>query len=492
LKYALRAVMALAALMACLPASAQQGAAEPTLALEDCRIRAGRGFPGIKARCGTLLRHENPANPDSPLLDLFVAVIPALSLEPEPDPFVPIAGGPGQASSEFYAGYAFAFEKVRRKRDIVLLDQRGTGQSAVMDCEAEEDILEGRFSREETIADTETCLGQLEHDPRFFTTSVAVADLEALRVALGYAQFNLYGISYGSRVAQHFMRRYPDSTRSVILDGVVPPQMALGPGIAIEAQNALEAIFDRCAEDERCAARFPDIRRGFAALQQALDDEPVTVDLPNPLSGAPEELRFSRQELSAALRLLSYHPNSVAVVPMLIDQAIDGNYAPLAAQFMMIAEGMSSAMSIGMHNSVVCTEDAHYFSGEQVSLEALEATYIGPLQLEALEAICSVWPAGVLDEEFKVAVTTDLPVLLLSGEADPVTPPAYAELAAVNLDNARLLTGARQGHGQAGRGCMPDIIGEFVDTANPGDIDAACFDRVHAMPFFLDFSGPSQ
>ena len=492
MRYSLRAVAAVAALLAGLPASAQQAVAEPTLLLEDCRIRAGRGMPGIKARCGTLQRPEDPGRPDSSLLELFVAVVPALTLEPAPDPFVPIAGGPGQASSEFYAGYAVAFEKVRRQRDIVLLDQRGTGRSAVMDCEADEDIIEGRFSREETIADTEVCLGQLPHDPRFFTTSVAVGDLEALRVALGYAQFNLYGISYGSRVAQHFMRRYPDSTRTVILDGVVPPQMALGPGIAVEAQNALDAIFDRCAEDERCAARFPDIRQGFATLQQALEEEPVTVDLPNPLRGTPEELRFGHQELAAALRLLSYHPTSVAVLPMLIDEAIRENYAPLAAQFMMIAESLSTAMSLGMHNSVVCTEDAPYFAGEEVSLDALEATYIGPVQLEALAAICSVWPAGVLDEEFKTAVTTDLPVLLLSGEADPVTPPAYAELAAVNFDNARLLTGARQGHGQAARGCMPAIIGEFVDTANAGDIDASCFDRVHAMPFFLDFSGPSQ
>jgi len=492
LRHTLCAVTALATLVAGVPASAQQAVAEPAIALEDCRIRAGRGFPGIKARCGTLLRHEDPGNPDSPLLGLFVAVIPALSLEPEPDPFVPIAGGPGQASSEFYAGYAIAFEKVRRKRDIVLLDQRGTGRSAVMDCDTDEDLIEGRFSREKTIADTETCLSQLAHDPRFFTTSVAVGDLEALRVALGFTQFNLYGISYGSRVAQHFMRRYPDSTRSVILDGVVPPQLALGPGIAVEAQDALDAIFDRCAEDQNCAARFPDIRQGFATLQRTLEDDPVTVHLPNPLSGKPEELLFTRQELAAALRLLSYHPSSVAVLPMLIDTAIQGNYAPLAAQFMMITESLSNALSIGMHNAVVCTEDVPYFAGEQVSRDALEATYIGPLQLDALEAICSVWPAGVLDEEFKTAVSTDLPVLLLSGEADPVTPPAYAELAAVNLDNARLLTGARQGHGQAGRGCMPDIIGEFVLTANVADIDASCFDRVHAMPFFLDFAGPSE
>ncbi len=462
------------------------------LALEDCRIRAGRGFPGIKARCGTLERHEDPADPASPVLELFVAVVPALTLEPEPDPFVPIAGGPGQSTVDFYAAYRSAFEMVRRDRDIVLLDQRGTGQSAAMNCEADKDIIEGRYSREQTIADTEACLDQLPHDPRFFTTSVAVRDLEALREALGYARFNLYGISYGSRVAQHFVRRYPESTRTVILDGVVPPQIALGPGIAVEAQKALDAIFDRCAESEVCATAFPDLREDFGKLRDALDDEPATFTLPNPVSGIPEEVQFGRQEMAGALRLLSYHPNSVAVMPTLINEAANGNFAPLASQFLMIAASMSDAMSLGMHNAVVCTEDAPYFSGENVGPDALDATYIGPLQLDALEAICSVWPAGVLDDDFKTPVSMSIPVLLLSGEADPVTPPHYAELAAVDLENARLLTGHRQGHGQLARGCMPDIVAEFVEMANPHDLDAACFERVHAMPFFLDFSGPSE
>ena len=479
-----------ATLLAAMPLEAQQ--TSEGLTLEDCRIRVARGYPGIKARCGKLERREEPGNPDSPILSLFFAVVPALSLEPEPDPFVPIAGGPGQASSEFYAAYQGAFEKVRRNRDIVLLDQRGTGQSAVMNCEADEDIIEGRFSREQTLAVTQECLEQLPHDPRFFTTSVAVGDLEALREALGYAQFNLYGISYGSRVAQHFVRRYPESTRTVILDGVVPPQLALGPAIAIEAQNALDAIFDRCAESEVCAERFPDIREDFSMLRAELVDEPVTIVLPDPLTGKPEEMSFGPQELAAALRLLSYHPNSVAVMPMLINEAIRGNYAPLVSQFMMIAASVSEAMSIGMHNAVVCTEDAPYFAGEQISRDALDATYIGPLQLDALETICSIWPRGALDKDFKTPLASDLPVLLLSGEADPVTPPRYAELAAIDLGNARLLTGRKQGHGQAPRGCMPDLIAEFVETANGHDLDAECFDRVHAMPFFLNFAGPSE
>ena len=475
-----------------MPADARQATAESALELEDCRIRAGRGFPGIKARCGTLERLEDPDDPDSEVLALFVAVVPALTLEPEPDPFVPIAGGPGQASSEFYAAYSQAFEMVRRNRDIVLLDQRGTGRSAPMECESDDEIIVGQSSREETIAETEECLRNLPHDPRFFTTSVAVRDLEALRIALGSPQFNLYGISYGTRVAQHFLRRYPDSTRTVVLDGVVPPQIALGPAIAIEAQNALDAIFDRCAESSDCALAFPDIRENFERLRDSLDEEPLTVNLPNPVTGEPQALTFGRQEMAAALRLLSYRPSSVAVMSLLINEALEGNFAPLAAQFLMVSDNMSDAINIGMHNAVVCTEDAPYFAGENVARDALDASYIGPVQLDALEAICSVWPAGVLDEAFKVPVDGDVPVLLLSGEADPITPPRYAELAAVDLGNARLLTGKKQGHGLAPRGCVPNIIADFVVAADASDLEVDCLERLYAMPFFLDFSGPSE
>jgi len=469
----------------------QQTATTATLALEDCRIRAGDGFPGIKARCGMLERPENPADPTSTMLELFVAVVPALNLEPAADPLVPIAGGPGQASTEFYAGTASAFEAVRRSRDIVLIDQRGTGQSAPMKCDSDEDIIEGHFSREDTIAHTETCLNSLPYDPRFFTTSVAVEDLEALRIALGYEQFNLYGISYGTRVAQHFLRRYPESTRTVVLDGVVAPQIALGPAIATGAQNTLDSIFDRCAENQQCNDRFPDIRNDFAQLKIGLAEEPAVVMMANPVTGGQEEILFSDVEMAGALRLLSYHPSSVALMPLLIDEAVNGNYAPLAAQFMMVAESLADSMNIGMHNAVVCTEDAPYFASESITRDALDATYIGPVQLDALEAICSVWPKGVMDDEFKVAVASDIPVLLLSGEADPITPPAYAELAAVDLGNALLLTGKNQGHGQAPRGCVSKIIGDFVETASIEDLETTCMERLHAMPFFLDFSGPS-
>ena len=253
-------LLALAAVLATVVA---QPVRAQTLELEECRINAGPAYPGIKARCGQFVRPENPSDPDGGSITMNVAVVPALSLEPASDAVVPIAGGPGQASTYFYAATATAFEELRRDRDIVLLDQRGTGDSARLDCDVDTEVVQGRLSDEQTRAAAEECLAALPHDPRFFTTSVAVTDLEALRVALGYSAYNVYGVSYGTRVAQHYARRYPETTRSVILDGVVPPQMALGPAVATEAQKALDAIFFRCSEDAACAAEFPDLADRF-------------------------------------------------------------------------------------------------------------------------------------------------------------------------------------------------------------------------------------
>lgn len=474
------------------PVGAAAPARKAALPLEECRITAGPGFAGIRAQCGILERPLDPSRTDSPVIDLHVAVVPALTLEPPRDPFVPIAGGPGQSSIEFYAAYSSAFEEIRRDRDILLIDQRGTGASAALECDMDAEILEAEYSREQVIADTRRCLDALPYDPRYFTTSVAVRDLDALRQALGYAAFNVYGVSYGTRVAQHFARRYPAVTRTVILDGVVPPQVALGPAIAIEAQKALDAIFERCAESAACNARFPDIAGEFARLRADLLDNPVTVDVPDPLTWKVESVPFGHEQLAGALRILSYHPNTVALMPLLIHEAATGNYQPLAAQFLMAARSMLDALSMGMHNAVMCTEDAPFFRDERVPREQLEATYIGAVQLDGLEAICSEWPRGMLDDDLRTPLSTDIPVLLLSGDADPITPPPFGDMAAAELSNSRHLTGIGQGHGQASRTCIPQIMAEFVKTASVAELDESCLvERQFAMPFYLDFTGPS-
>jgi pimeloyl-ACP methyl ester carboxylesterase len=477
-----------ASLAALLLLHVDAGASE--LELEDCRISLGPSFPGIKARCGTMLRPENPDDADSEMITLNVAVVPALNLEPQPDPVVPLAGGPGQGALQFYVAYAQAFEPLRRDRDILLVDQRGTGNSATMDCEFDDELVEGQFSTAVTVRYTRECLESLPHDPRYFTTSTAVRDLEAVREALGYSSLNLIGLSYGTRVAQHYAKRYPASTRTIILDGVVPPQLSLGPQIATEAQKALDNIFLRCAADEACNERFPGLSSRFDELLARLKNKPARVRVPHPVTGKVDTIDFGHTELAAAVRILAYTPRSVAMLPLMIAEAADGNLVPIAARFQVTLINFSESLSIGMHNSVMCTEDAPFYDDTYIDRAALAASYMGPLQLEALQAICSVWPAGPIDDDFKAPLSTDIPTLLLSGSADPITPPGYADMASVNLRKAWLLTGTNQGHGQLPVGCMPRVIERFVSAAALEDNAADCFRNSFVMPFFLDFSGP--
>ena len=477
-------------LLLCIPVLLLTGRPTAALEMEECRVSAGAAHSSIKARCATLMRPENPDDPESALLGIRVVVIPALNLTPEPDPIVPLAGGPGQSAVQFYAAYRDAFEFARRNRDILLVDQRGTGESALMDCPVDENLVEGQFSVELTVQFTKDCLDALPYDPRFFTTSVAVLDLEAVRKALGYPALNLYGVSYGSRVAQHYVRRYPDTTRSLVLDGVVPPQLVLGANIAIEAQRALDRIFRRCREDVACNERFPDLAISFAKLHSKLSDRAVDLEIADPVSGNPETLSFGKFELAAAIRLLAYHPNTIATIPLLVSEAAAGNYRPLASQYLMTVSRLRESLALGMHNAVMCIEDAPYYDDLDIDMRALRASYIGMTQLEAIRAMCSVWPAGLVDDDLKLPLATDIPTLLLSGDADPVTPPAYADIAARGMKKAWLLTLADQGHGQLPVGCMPRIFEQFVSNAGLDGVDTDCRQKSFAMPFFLDFSGP--
>ncbi len=478
------AVSGAAAILAAAPA------AGATLALEDCRLDAGPGLATVKARCGTLERPENPDDPDGRRIGLRVAVVPALSVEPAADPVVPLAGGPGQAATDFYVAYRGAFEALRRERPILLVDQRGTGDSARLTCPESEDMLEEVPEPEEIGPLVNQCLDGLEADPRYYTTSVAVRDLEAVREALGYPALNLYGISYGTRVAQHYLRRYPERTRSVVLDGVIPAGEVLGPDIALFAQAAVEAIFDRCAESEACADRFPEVESEFAALLERLAASPEEVTLNHPVTGEAAERRFSNQELAGAVRLLAYAPASAALLPHLIHEGARGNLSPLTAQVMMIEASMVESLAIGMHHSVVCAEDMPFVTDADIDREALEATFMGEQQIDMLREICRHWPRGPIDPDFREPLDTDVPVLLLSGEFDPVTPPAWGDRAAAQYDNARHVVGPGQGHGLLPHGCTPRLVADFIAAASADNLDADCVSRLGPMPFFLDFNGP--
>ena len=452
--------------------------------LRDGRCRlALDSLPAAYARCGSLDVPLDPANPDGPTVSVFVARIAALSAEPRPDPLLLISGGPGQSTVDFYLQLRGAFEQVRRDRDLILVDQRGTGRSADgFTCAVGDDLSLDTASAAELTRVIDACIAALERDPRFYTTSVAVQDLERVRAALGLEQWNVYGVSYGTRVAQHYLRRYPERVRSVVLDGVVPPTLALGPDVAREAQRALEQIFARCAADERCGTRFSELPRVFSEVLARLDAA-TTADV----AARPP---LTAMELRALVRFMSYNVATVSLLPVLIAEAHAGNYAPLAGQARTLLRDLPESLSFPMSNSVTCTEDLPFVTAE--ASDNLGATYLGTAIVEGLRLICSRWPVGVMDDAFKTPVASDKPVLLLSGEFDPITPPAYAErVVADGLSNSAHVIGRGQGHGLAGVGCVPRILRAFLESPAPGELDASCLEAEPPAPFFLTLLGPA-
>src|ERR1700677_1616301 len=399
-------------------------AAAATLPLHECRLEHPLRLSSVAARCGILAVPEDPEAPAGRKIDLFVAVVPALNRRSRAAPLFLLAGGPGQAASDLYVSYAGAFVRVNRNHDIVLLDQRGTGRSEPLFCDYPEDWRETRDELPALRQATLACLARYGERVRYYTSSVAALDLERVREALGYAQIDLYGASYGTRMAELYLRHHADVVQAVILDGVTYPEQAIGPETPLDGERALDLILGRCQDSPQCAAAYPDLRGDFGALRAKFGPGSASLTLPDPATGEPLELEFNRGVLAATLRLLSYNATQASLLPTLIHQASAGRLAALAAQTVMMAREIRGQLASGMQNSVVCSEDVPFFGG--VDRRQLEATYQGTEQIDTLAEICKLWPKGPVDADLHAPLHSDVPTLLLSGEADPVTPPADA------------------------------------------------------------------
>ncbi len=482
--------VALGALLAAGAARAALAAA--TLTLAPCEIEHPLRLTVLAAECGVLQVPENPARPQGRQIGLHVARIAAISRRKQPDPLLVLAGGPGAAASTFYASVATAFARIQRDRDILLIDQRGTGRSNPLEC-AEPQDLTGPASTAQITAAARSCLASLapRADVNWYTTSVAVQDLERVRTALGLQRINLYASSYGTRVAQQYLRRFPGRTRSVILDGVVPIERPMGATTAIDAEAALEDILARCAREAACHERFGDPLGDYRAVRAALRVSTVPISAHDPLTGEDTSFEFGAAHLASVLRLLSYTSEYAALLPLLLHAAAaHEDYAPLASQYLMVERAYAQSIATGMHNSVVCAEDVPFFAAAPIDPARLAATYLGTRQLDGLEAVCRVWPRGAMDEDLRAPLHSEVPALLLSGSDDPATPPAYAHEVARAFTQHLELVLEGFGHGQLTAPCVDRIMAQFLERASVATLDASCVRAARPLAFFTSLNGP--
>jgi pimeloyl-ACP methyl ester carboxylesterase len=487
------ALLTLTALAAGAAAAATPPVPAPArLTLTPCQLEHPEHINSVEAECGVLRVPENPAKPGGRTIGLYVARVPAINREKRRDPLFVLAGGPGMAATTFYTTVAPVFERVRRDRDIVLVDQRGTGRSNPLNCALSDDLV-AQATDAEILAETQRCLKEASAhaDVAYYTTSIAVGDLDAVRAALGYESVDLYGGSYGTRVAQQYVRRFPSRARTVILDGVVPPTLALGPAVAVDAENALLSILARCVAEKECQAHFGDPAADYRKLSAQMRAQPVPVTVADPTSGESSKLELSMVHLATVLRLATYTPQEAALLPLILHRAsATGDFQPLATQYLLVSRSLGDVLSYGMHNSVVCAEDVPFYDVASIDRARLAQTYLGTAAVDGLRDICQVWPRGPVDPDFHLPLHSDVPALLLSGSDDPATPAADAEEALRGFTHGLHVVLKGFGHGQLVAPCVDRVMARFIETASVGGLDVSCTKADKPTPFFISLNGP--
>jgi pimeloyl-ACP methyl ester carboxylesterase len=449
-----------------------------TLALSDCRL------PGLErvARCGSHEVLEDRAAGEGRRITLQVAVIPARRRGAEPDPLVVLAGGPGQGAIALASQVAPLFSRLNDTRDIVLVDQRGTGNSNPLDCEPD-DGMQSAF--EDTLPEKMVgeCLEGLDADPRQYATPSAVADLDEVLGALGYARVNLWGGSYGTRVALEFMRRHPARVRTATLDGVAPAGMKLPLSFVADGEAAFERLVADCEAESGCGKAFPDLRREVSALRARLARQPARVRIADPVTGEPQPVRVTENVLLSGLFRPLYAPEIASLLPLAVARAAGGDFNPLLAQNLEFTGDLADNLSVGMHLSVVCSEDVPRITAPD--LAAATRSFFGRALVDDFLRACKLWPRASLPADFYEPVRSEAPVLILSGGIDPATPPRHGEEILAGLPNARHAVAPNLSHGVSGHGCAPRLIEKFIRGADAGALDAACLERIPRPLFVL-------
>nr|WP_144214424.1 alpha/beta hydrolase [Shewanella donghaensis] len=433
-------------------------------------------------QCGSLELPENPAMPNGKTISIHYAVLPAIKPSFQKQAMFAIAGGPGQSAIENAAGFNRVLAKVRQDRDILLVDQRGTGQSNILACE--DNTMSALSFNDDNIditKDTQVCLDAIDADVSQYGSLTALTDFEAVRQHLGYEKLHIYGVSYGTRMAQLYMREYPQAIATVTLDGVVPMQQSvIAIGSAID--RGYDLLFKDCQQNSQCQQQFPELKQEFEQMDSALAKTPIITQTRDPQTDEIASFTLTRGKYNGAIRMALYMPNIRALIPHAIHQAAQGNYQPILGIYALTTD--STGIALGMHASVVCGEDIHRITDEM--RQQAQDSYMSRTMLEGLEETCKVWSIPTVDDSFSDAIESDIPTLLLSGELDPATPPSWGDMATEKLTNAKHFTSQYSTHGVAYQSCGNDLIADLVRSGSVDNIDGECLEKDTRRSFYLN------
>jgi pimeloyl-ACP methyl ester carboxylesterase len=450
--------------------------------LTGCTI-AGLPDP---AWCGTVTVSETPMRL-SRRIPIRVVVVPARTEPRAPDPIVLLPGGPGQSAVDLVAALAQKAEALGDRRDLVLIEQRGTGESSGLHCEPPPSAVDlmGRIFEPGSLA---VCRDQLSMraDLTRYTTTLAAGDYDRILEALRYRQVNVWGASYGTRLALEIARRFPHRVRTLLLESVVPMTFTWPTSGAGDLDAALDALIDDCAADEGCSRAFPAFAQDVVTAFAQLRGTAALVDVRDPATAAILRVPFSATDLAYATRGLLYGNDALAL-PLFFAEAARGRYDAFAQAYVSRARGLDREIARGVHLGVYCAEDLPFVDWPR-AMEGAAGSRIGPYLLDEYRRACDVWPRASIPSWFRDPITITVPSLLMSGRRDPVTPPRTAEDTARTMSRARVLVWKYGGHGTdglLGRECWTQLVREFIDSADPDRLSVACMDADPRRPFRL-------
>ncbi|HET6977190.1 MAG TPA: alpha/beta hydrolase [Pyrinomonadaceae bacterium] len=427
---------------------------------------------------------ENRATRTGRRIPLNIILLPAKNPKPAPDPLFYLAGGPGAAAT----GYAEAsfMAGLRRNRDVVLVDQRGTGESNPLNCApfGSREDMRGYFGEQFPVEKIRACRTELEKvaDLKLYTTAIAMDDLDEVRAALGYDRINVYGGSYGSTTSLVYLRQHGDHVRSVAIFGVAPPAAKIPLSFARGVQDAVNRMFADCAADQTCKTAYPSLEADLKTVLARFDKGPVEIDVPNVFTQSSQKVTVTRDAFVDGIRQMLYVPNAAAALPALIHMGAGGDLSGLVGTAFQVVSQIDAKISRGMQLSVICAEDTPFITAEDIKTTSANSFY-GDARVRPTMKACAEWPQPKVDASFLDPVKSDLPVLLVSGELDPVTPPWLAQIVAKTLSRSKLVVVPNATHNSYE--CIENVVADFIDKGSAEGLDVTCTEKIKRPPFTI-------
>jgi len=448
--------------------------------LKACRL-AGIGE---ELFCGKLTVFENRETRTGRTIDLNLVVLPSFDQKTKAEPLFDLTGGPGASSAERADFYAGPGKDYRRRHDVVCVDQRGTGQSNRLSI-LREKTAQYYLSEMFPIDYVKQLRHALEQraDLTKYTTSIAMDDLDDVRGWLGYDRINLFGGSYGTQAALVYMRQHPEHVRSAILLAVAPTDLKMPLHHSEAAARAMDLLLVECERDAGCHAAFPQIRDDWKNALAQLEKQPERVEYSSDGKAASTTVEIQRGVFAEKIRTWMYGRDKAARIPMIVHHAAGGDFAPFLQQ--AIGPSIPDFVADGMYLSVTCAEDVPFINQEEAAKLNADNPF-GNYRVFQQTRACGMWPRGKIPTDFLEPVSSNAPVLIFSGNMDPVTPPKYGEEVAKHLRNSRHIIIAEAGHGVDGLkdpGCVDRIAIEFLDKGDAKDLDVSCIERMAPPPF---------